>query len=144
MLNIVILDANFILLPFQFKIDYLDEIRYKIEGKTTYIVYKQILDELEAKKKREPNATKFERHFRSGLSYLEKKEESFDIEHVDEVKSDQETTDDFLIRKAVELKEKNRHIFLATNDSDLRRKARKKMIKLIFLRQRRYIEIEGS
>jgi rRNA-processing protein FCF1 len=42
--NLIVIDANFILLPFQFKIDYLYEIDASLEGRTIFIVYKQILD----------------------------------------------------------------------------------------------------
>ena len=144
MVNVVILDSNFILLPFQFKIDYIDEIQFKIEGKTKYLIYRQVLDELEAKKKREPNATKFERHFKSGLSYIEKKRKIFEIETIEELKNDQETTDDFLVRKAVEMKDEYKHVFLATNDSELRKKAKKLIVSTIFLRKQSYIDIERS
>ena len=144
MVDAVILDSNFIMLPFQFKIDYLDEIQFKIEGKMTFIIFRQVLDELEAKQKREPNATKFERHLKSGLSYIEKKETSFDIQTIEEVKNKQETTDDFLIRKAIEMKKEYKHVFLATNDSDLRKKAKKHKINRIFLRQKKYLNIERS
>ena len=69
--NLIVLDANFILLPFQFKIDYLYEIDAKLEGKTIFIIYKQILDELEAKKIREPEAKKYHMNFKAGLFYFE-------------------------------------------------------------------------
>lgn len=144
MVNVVILDSNFIMLPFQFKIDYLDEIQYKIEGRITFIMYKQVLDELEAKHRREPNATKFERHLKSGLSYLEKKSSNYEIQTIEEIKNNQETTDDFLIRKSVELKTEYKHVFLATNDSELRRRAKKKLVSTIFLRKQSYIDLERS
>ena len=71
--NLIVIDSNFILLPFQFKIDYLNEIRVNLEGKLKFIIFRQILKELDAKIKREPKATKFQRQFKSGLLYLEKK-----------------------------------------------------------------------
>ena len=40
--NIVIIDSNFILLPSQFKVDYFNEINSKLEGKTLFIIFKQI------------------------------------------------------------------------------------------------------
>ena len=70
--NFIVIDANFILLPFQFKIDYLTEIIKDMEGITRFIVTDQILNELKAKKHREPNATKFHMNLKSGLLYLEK------------------------------------------------------------------------
>ena len=39
--NVVVIDSNFILLPFQFKVDYLNEIYLKL-GKINFIIFKQI------------------------------------------------------------------------------------------------------
>lgn len=140
--NLIILDSNFILLPFQFKVDYLNEIRLNLEGEVEFIIFKQILNELEAKQVREPNVTKFQREFKSGLSYLEKNRNKYDITFLDETKKAIETTDDFLLRKAIELKIKNKLIFLATNDSILRKKGREFGLNTIFLRQKKYLSFE--
>lgn len=140
--NLIVLDSNFILLPFQFKVDYLNEIRLNLEGEVEFIIFKQILNELEAKQVREPNATKFQREFKSGLSYLEKNRNKYDITFLDETKKAIETTDDFLLRKAIELKIENQLIFLATNDSILRKKAGEFGLNSIFLRQKKYLSFE--
>lgn len=140
--NLIVVDANFVLLPFQFKIDYLDEITTSLEGKTIFIVYKQILDELEAKKLREPNATKFLMNLTSGLLYLEKNNDKFIILYRQSVKSKEETTDDFLLKSCQELKGKNKKVYLASNDAELRRKARKTGISTIFLRQKKYLSFD--
>ena len=116
--NIIVIDSNFILLPFQFKIDYLNEIRDNIEGKLKFLIFKQVLDELEAKRKRETKAVKFHRQLKSGLLYLEKSKADFIIEYMEEVKENTEITDDFLLRMSLELKNEGYHIFLATNDSE--------------------------
>ncbi len=140
--NLIVVDANFVLLPFQFKIDYLDEITTSLEGKTIFIVYKQILDELEAKKLREPNATKFHMNLKSGLLYLEKNNDKFIILYRQSVKSKEETTDGFLLKSCQELKGKNKKVYLASNDAELRRKARKTGISTIFLRQKKYLSFD--
>lgn len=140
--NLIVVDANFVLLPFQFKIDYLYEITANLEGKTIFLVYKQILDELEAKKLREPNATKFHMHLKSGLLYLEKNNDKFNILYRQSIKSKEETTDDFLLTTCQELKEKNKKVYLASNDAELRRKARKIGINTIFLRQKKYLSFD--
>ena len=142
--NVVIVDSNFILLPFQFKIDYFFEIRQILEGKLTFIIFQQILNELESKKRREPKATKFRRFFESGLLYLEKNNDKYPIEIIEEVKNINETTDDFLLKKANELKIKGNSVYLATNDSELRRKAHSQLINTIFLRQKKYLSIERN
>ena len=142
--SLIVIDSNFILLPFQFKIDYLNEIRLYLEGKLKFIIFRQILKELDAKIKREPKATKFQRQLKSGLLYLEKKKKDFNIEFVEEFKDKVETTDDFLIRKLISLKEESRDIFLATNDSELRRRARELDLSTIYLRQKKYISIDKA
>jgi len=140
--NLIVVDANFVLLPFQFKIDYLYEITASLEGKTIFIVYKQIRDELEAKKLREPNATKFHMNLKSGLLYLEKNNDKFNILYRQRIKSKEETTDDFLLKTCQELKGKNKKVYLASNDAELRRKARKTGISTIFLRQKKYLSFD--
>ena len=140
--NLVVLDANFVLLPFQFKIDYLCDIDGSLEGRTVFILFKQILDELEAKRLREPNATKFIMNLKSGLSYLESNNEKYNFVYNRLTKSDEETTDDFLVRNCKELKEKEKRVYLASNDADLRRKVRKIGVSTIFLRQKKFLSFD--
>ncbi|MFX0039203.1 MAG: PIN domain-containing protein [Promethearchaeota archaeon] len=143
-MNLVVIDSNFILLPFQFKIDYFDEIRLKIEGKIRFIIYQQILDELESKKKREPKTTNFTRFLESGLLYLEKNKQSYDVDILEDIKKENETTDEFLLRMLENLKRESQIIYLATNDSELRKKAKLNKINTIFLRQKKYLSIERA
>ena len=140
----IIIDANFILLPIQFRIDYLDEINLALEGRKRFIIFKQVLDELNAKKHRESNKVKFQKEFDTGLHYLNINKAKYPIDFRDDVKEKTETTDAFLLRRAIELKPSCSHIFLATNDYLLRKEARKKKISLIFLRQKKYLSIERS
>ena len=142
--NIIIIDANFILLPFQFKIDYLNEIRSLLEGKIKFIIFNNVLEELRAKKKRKPQAVKFGKLLDSGLFYLEKNKNNYPIEFIEAEKEDLETIDEFLVRKSVELKTKEKKIFLATNDKELKRLAKNQKIGRIFLRQKNYLSIEYS
>ena len=137
--NIIVIDANFILLPFQFKIDYFSEIVFNLEGKARFIIFKQVLDELEAKKRRMSKSVKFKKHFESGLLYIEKNKNKYDIAFLENVKNDNESTDNFLLRRSIDLKRKNNLVYLATNDSELRKKAKKEGINLIFLRQKKYL-----
>lgn len=140
--NLIVIDANFILLPFQFKIDYLYEIEAKLDGKTIFIVYMQILDELEAKKIREPEAIKFHMNFKAGLLYLEKNNEKYNIDYKQNIKLKEETTDNFLLKSCMELKSISKRVFLATNDAELRRKANKMEVRTIFLRQKKYLSFD--
>ncbi|MHA1320851.1 MAG: PIN domain-containing protein, partial [Promethearchaeota archaeon] len=140
--NLIVIDANFILLPFQFKIDYLYDIDSSLEGRTVFILFKQILDELEAKRLREPNATKFIMNLKSGLSYLEKNNEKYNFVYNHLTKSIWETTDDFLVNLCKELKEEKKKVYLASNDVDLRRKVRKFGVSTIFLRQKKFLSFD--
>jgi rRNA-processing protein FCF1 len=144
--NIIILDANFILLPAQFKIHYLEEISFNLEGKSKFIIFQQVIDELKAKesrKQKNQKSIKFEIQLNTGLSYLQKFESKFKIEFINEKKRTNETTDEFLLRKAKDMKRENVDIiFLATNDYVLRKKAFSMGISVIYLRQKSKIEVK--
>ena len=140
-MNLIVIDSNFILLPFQFKIDYLNEIRSKLEGRLRFVIFRQMLDELEAKRRRESESTKFKRLLDSGLLYLEKNKVNYDIVFLEDTKENSELTDEFLLRKSVELRDEGYNTFLATNDSELRRKARSSSLNTIFLRQKKFLSI---
>lgn len=141
---VIVLDANFIFLPAQFKIDYLNEIEENMGTSSKFIVYQQILDELEAKKQRIKDSRKFEMNLDLGLRYLEQNLSRYQIEFKNESKRDKETTDEFLLRKCVELKKSQKNVYLATNDGELRKKAKKEGINVIFLRQESYLSIERT
>ncbi len=140
--NVVVIDSNFILLPFQFKVDYLNEIYLKLEGNTNFIIFKQILNELESKKNRESQAMKFQMEFKSGLLYLESNKDKYNILFDENVKQNYETTDEFLIKECISLKKRNKHVFLATNDTNLRKEAKRFGISTIFLRQKKYLSFD--
>ncbi len=142
--NLIVIDSNFILLPYQFKIDYLNDIYLNLEGKTRFYIFKQVLDELEAKKRRTPITSKFRRQFKFGMSYLKKNEIVYPIYFIDEIKKENETTDNFLLRRCIDFKTDYKRVFIATNDAQLRKKASKAKINLIFLRQKKYLSIERS
>jgi hypothetical protein len=141
---VIILDANFIFLPAQFQIDYLNEIEENVGTSFKFVVYQQILDELEAKKQRMKDSRKFEMNLDLGLRYLDQNGSRYQIEFESEVKRDKETTDEFLLRKCVELKKSQKNVYLATNDGELRKKAKKEGINVIFLRQKSYLSIERT
>ncbi len=142
--NLIIIDSNFILLPYQFKIDYLNDIYLSLAGKTRFYVFKQSFDELEAKTLRNPKAIKFKKQYKSGMDYLETMEKKYPLYFVDDVKKSDETTDDFLLRRAKDFKKEFKHVYLATNDSELRYRAKKNGISVIFLRQKKFLSIERS
>lgn len=139
----IIIDANFILLPIQFRIDYLFEIRHILEGKLDFIIFQQVIDELEAKKIRiqsKKDAT-FQTQFHAGLRYLDQKKSEYNVIFRDEIKNMEETTDEFLLKQAILFKKNYKSVYLATNDSELKKKAHKSNIYIIYLRQGKQIRI---
>jgi rRNA-processing protein FCF1 len=142
--NAVVVDSNFILLPIQFRIDYIEDIVYLLEGATQFIIYQQVYNELKAKQKRfeeKGKNSKFQAQFEAGKRYLEMKKQEYHLSFINEVKGKDETTDEFLLRKAVSLKDIYHHIFLATNDYELRKKAKQSQISVIYLKQKQFISI---
>lgn len=142
--NLVVIDANFILTPIQFKVDFLDEIEFSLEGKTKFLIYKQVIDELQAKAERferREKSAKFEAQLNAGKTYLEQNKPNYHLQWSEEVKNSEESTDDFLLRKVKELKKEYPHVYLATNDRHLRKRA-KEYASLIFIRQNQMISIQ--
>ncbi|MBA7532350.1 hypothetical protein ES705_24576 [subsurface metagenome] len=142
--NIVVFDSNFILLPYQFKIDYLNDIYLNLEGKTRFYIFKQSLDEIEAKIRREPKTRKLKRQFKGGMAYLDKNEKIYPLYFIKEVKEKNETTDEFLLKWCIKFKKEYKKVYLATNDSELRKKAKNSYVNIIFLRQQKFLVIERS
>lgn len=138
----MVIDSNFILLPFQYKINYLEEITFLLEGTTKFIFYQQIFDELNSKKKRVKKSRKFKLQMEAGLRYLDEMKAKYLVELKEERKEDDETTDDFILRKLKELKESSSWVFLASNDKMLRQQAREAEVSLIFLRQEKRLLVE--
>jgi len=139
--NIVVIDANFLFLPIQFKIDYLREINDILLGKNYFLIYKQIFDELESKRNRLHEISKFGRELNFAKTYLKANENKYNLISIKKIKQVSETTDQFLIRECLRLKKNLPNIFLATNDSQLRKEASKANIRNVCLRQKKYLVI---
>ncbi len=135
----VILDSNFLFLPFQFKIDYLNDIEMNLGGKSKIIIFQQIIDELNSKRKREPNARQFEKDLLASKKYLEKNKDKYNIHYIEKRKNFNETTDEFLINECLNYKAQESSVYLATNDSNLRKRAYKQGIHTIYLKQKKYL-----
>ncbi|HIE18310.1 TPA: hypothetical protein EYP75_01145 [Candidatus Bathyarchaeota archaeon] len=125
----LILDSNFLLIPFQFRIDIFEEIN-NLLGKAEPIVLSTTLEEL--KRKAEKSSAKKYMQFSAALKLAEKCE-------ILEVKREvSENYDDVILRVASELK-----IPVATNDAELRKRLRRAGLATIYLRQKSRLVIEG-
>jgi rRNA-processing protein FCF1 len=110
-------------------------------GKTYFLIYKQIFDELESKRKRLHEISKFSRELKFARVYLQANKNKYNLISIDKIKQMSETTDQFLLRECLRLKKSLPNIFLATNDSQLRSEASKANIASVCLRQKKYLVI---
>ncbi|MGV9173694.1 MAG: PIN domain-containing protein, partial [Promethearchaeia archaeon] len=90
------------------------------------------------------NMDKFQRQLRASLSYFDEVKDQYPIEiqYVAKKKKAQ-PIDDFLVEQCTHLKDKyeQKQIYLATNDYNLRRRARKAEINQIYVKQKKYLQI---
>ena len=123
----VFIDTNFFMIPFQFNIDIIEEFK-RILPNYKLVTTKFVLNELNGLK----NNSKGKVRLAAGLGL--KIAQSDEIEVRDIPLNEGESVDDALIRISK---------VLATNDANLRKKAKKKGIPLVILRQRKYLAVEG-
>ena len=125
----VILDSNFLLVPFQFKVDVISELEGLL-GSFEPLILSTTIEELKRLAGRKPESLR-----RAALAALE-----YAVKHgVIHVKREaEESYDDVIVRVAKDLK-----CIVATNDKELRRRLRKESIPTVFLRQKRKLELDG-
>ena len=125
----VILDSNFLFVPFQLKIDIFKELD-RLLGKAEPLVLTTTLWELEnvAKKR----SQKIAKQASAALELANK------CEIVEAEKKLNESYDDVILRTAKEL-----NFAVATNDANLRKRLREAKVPVVYVRQKSYLEIEG-
>ncbi len=124
----IIFDTNFCMVPFEFKVDIIDELNRIIPEKFTIVIPDLVIDELrkiaEGKGKRAIAA-------RSALEFVNK----FRIERV-EKRGDVDTS---IVYYA-----KENGYALATQDKEMKKLARKLGIPIITMRQKKYLTYDGE
>ena len=123
----VFIDTNFFMIPFQFKVDIVEEFK-RILPNYKLVTAEFVVNELKGLK----NNSKGKVRLAAGLGL--KIAQSDDIEIKNISLNEGESVDDALIRVSK---------VLATNDIVLKRKAKKKGIALVILRQKKYLAVEG-
>ncbi len=126
----ILLDTNFLMVPIRFGVDYQAEIERIIEASFILITTPAVVEELKQLKMSVKVGELKEINF--ALTLAEK------ITIIDEILAPGEKVDDQLIRIA-----KREGCVVATTDSELRRRLRRAGLSVIFLRQARYLVIEG-
>ena len=123
----VLLDANFLFLPFQFNIDIFEAIRDLLCRRVEFLLPSPVYEEVLRASRRYRGPERL-------ASELAKRCEIIDVE-----RSPGESTDDLIARLAVEW-----GCVVATNDARLRKKLRKLGVPVIYLRGLGKLELEGE
>ncbi|MBS7614151.1 nucleotide-binding protein [Candidatus Bathyarchaeota archaeon] len=126
----VILDSNFLLVPFQFKIDIFSELE-RLLGKAEPVVLSTTITELEGLAR--SGSSKVAKQALAALELAKKCAEWYVETFLNE------SCDDVVLRFA-ELE----GCVVATNDAVLRRRLRKAKVPAVYVRQRSHLEIDGQ
>lgn len=127
----VILDANFFFVASQFNIDVFEELENLLNRRFTPVLLSSTKKELQGLA--ESNSPKQRKQAQLALRLAKK------CRFVAVEKGLKETYDDVIVRVAAEWKSP-----VATNDRELRKRLRNAGVPVIFLRQKRRLEMEGA
>lgn len=124
----VVIDTNFFMVPFQFNVDIIDELEKALPSyKLTTPIF--VINELKGLKRNNKGKIRLNADLALKLA------NSSNIEIKDISLENNETVDDALLRVSE---------VLATNDIELKKRARNKGITVAYLRQKKYIAIDGK
>ena len=124
----VVIDTNFFMVPFQFNVDIISELE-KLLPSYKLTTPSFVINELKGLKKNNKGKTRLNANLALKLANSSK------IEIKDISLLENETVDDALLRVSE---------VLATNDIELKNRAKDKGITVAYLRQKRYIAVEGK
>ena len=127
----VILDANFLFIPIQFNLDIFDELQRILNRRFVSIVLSSTLKELEGLT--QSKLLKTQKQAENALKLVDK------CKFVSIKKNCNETFDDVIVRISSEWK-----CLVATNDRNLKQKLREQGVPVIYMRQKKRLELEGS
>ena len=124
----VVIDTNFFMVPFQFNVDIIAELEKSLPSyKLTTPSF--VINELKGLKRNNKGKTRLNANLALKLANSSK------IEIKDISLLENETVDDALLRVSE---------VLATNDIELKNRAKDKGITVAYLRQKKYIAVEGK
>ena len=124
----IVIDTNFFMVPFQFNVDIITELE-KILPSYTLTTPSFVINELKGLKNNNKGKTRLNANLALKLANSSK------IEIKDISLLENETVDDALLRVSE---------VLATNDIELKNRAKEKGITVAYLRQKRYIAVDGK
>ena len=124
----VVIDTNFFMVPFQFNVDIITELENSLPSyKLTTPSF--VINELKGLKKNSKGKVRLNANLALKLANSSK------VEIKDISLLENETVDDALLRVSE---------VLATNDIELKNRAKEKGITVAYLRQKKYIAVEGK
>lgn len=126
----VLFDTNFLLVPIRFGVDIFTEAERALNQLVEPTVSTGVLRELESLK--EESGPRFQRELGFAMSLTSR------CVVVEDEPHEGETVDDHLVRLASE-----GGYVAATNDSELRKRLRRSGVKVLYMRQMRYLELDG-
>ena len=124
----VVIDTNFFMVPFQFNVDIITELE-KVLPSYKLTTPSFVINELKGLKRNNKGKTRLSANLALKLANSSK------IEIKDISLLENETVDDALLRVSE---------VLATNDIELKNRAKDKGITVVYLRQKKYIAVEGK
>ena len=124
----VVIDTNFFMVPFQFNVDIITELE-KILPSYKLTTPSFVINELKGLKRNNKGKIRLNANLALKLANSSK------VEIKDISLLENETVDDALLRVSE---------VLATNDIELKNRAKNKGITVAYLRQKRYIAVEGK
>ena len=122
----IILDTNFLFITFEFRIDLISEIKRVVGSDYTLYIYEGTINELKAIEKRKDKNKKF-------LPLIMTMLHRYNIKII---KSNQTYIDDQILENL------NEKVIIATNDKELRLKIWNKRFKVLYMRQKSYLELK--
>ncbi|MFX0106969.1 MAG: PIN domain-containing protein [Candidatus Hodarchaeota archaeon] len=129
----VVVDTNFLTIPAQFGIDIFSESEGLLEGRVEFILLSSILQEIREKIEASPQSKEM-RQFRVALD-LSRHCRLVEVDH----SLSKLSVDDQLLEYVMSVSG-----VLATNDRELRSRARAQGVPVIFLRGKKRLAIEGN
>lgn len=121
----IILDTNFLMIPYQFNVDIFEEINRIMEEEYELIILDKIIEELEKitkSKGKDAAAAKI------ALGLIE-------VKNVKIINTNEKKVDNAIVALA------DKDSIVATNDKVLKEKLKNKNIRIIYLRNKKYLEM---
>jgi len=136
---LIFLDANFILTPATLNVDIYKELKINFPNTYELVVLSAIFTELEDKIKKYPRKTKLKQEYQLCRAILE--QQSYTLIQCERPHPGK-LVDDLLLEFALNSFKEGNNVYIATNDKELRKKCRDSKMKVIFVRQNKFLEIE--